>query len=370
MTREVGLYLHIPFCVRKCAYCDFPSFAGREKDMEAYAEKLCQELRSYREQPFVLSSLYIGGGTPSLLPSALMGQILDTVRDCFAFVPGAECSCECNPGTVTAEKLCTLREGGINRLSFGAQVSQQRLLTLLGRIHTWEQVEEAVALARESGFTNYNLDIMLGLPTQTAEDVRETLGKALALRPKHMSCYGLIVEEGTPLEARVSAGTWVLPDEETERAEYETCRQILSAHGFEQYEISNFALPGFACRHNLDCWRRREYIGVGSSACGFLGNKRYQNPRDLSDYLAGAAPEVTEISPEDARFETMMLGLRTMEGVREEDFFRAHGITLREAFGSKLQASLRAELVRWENGRVFLTRKGMDLQNRVLVDLL
>lgn len=366
-----GLYLHIPFCKSKCAYCDFASFAGQESKMAAYAEKVKQEIAEKAARyPVTISTLFIGGGTPSVFPAEEMNGILQTLHAHFPFAPDAECTCEMNPGTVTPAFLRMLKENGINRLSFGAQASQRPLLALLGRIHVWEDVEHAFSLARSEGFVNLNLDIMLGLPTQTEQDVRETLEKALALAPTHLSCYGLIVEEGTKLHRQVENGLWVLPDEETERREYQLCREMLSACGFQQYEISNFALPSFPCRHNLDCWRRKEYIGIGSAACGFMGNMRWQNPPALSDYLQGIPAEETIISPEEAQFESMMLGLRTMEGVREEAFYSMHGVTLQQAFGKKLQKPLQEELIRWEEGRVFLTRKGMDLQNRILVELL
>ncbi len=370
MKKELGLYVHIPFCVRKCAYCDFPSFAGREKDMEAYVNRLIGEMKEKADSGVAIATLYVGGGTPSLLPAALMERVLGALRGTFDFLPDAECSCECNPGTVTEPFLRVLKKGGINRLSFGAQAFQARLLHLLGRIHTWEQVKESVSMARAQGFSNLNLDLMLGLPGQTLADMEETLEAALSLSPTHLSCYGLIVEEGTKMHDQVENGAWTLPDEETERDMYELCRSTLSRRGFLQYEISNFALPGFACRHNLDCWRRREYLGLGSSACGFSGNVRYRNAPALDDYLAGKPPEKTVISPEDARFESVMLGLRMTEGVSEEAFYQMHGVSLWDAYGEKLKSSMSAGLVVRENGYLKLTRRGMDVQNRVLVDLL
>ena len=370
MSREIGLYVHIPFCARKCAYCDFASFAGREKEMAPYVRHLIREMEEKSGLDCRIATLYIGGGTPSFLPPALMEQVLAAARRNFCFLPDAECSCECNPGTVTKEFLSVLRAGGVNRLSFGAQACQPHLLSLLGRIHTWDQVEKSVGLAREAGFGNINLDLMLGLPTQRLEDVRETLSAALALSPTHLSCYGLIVEEGTEMQRRIGKGDWTLPDEDTERAMYECCRETLARSGFVQYEISNFALPGFACRHNVDCWRRKEYLGFGSAACGFWDNIRYRNPPDLSDYLQGVPPEETVLTPEDARFESVMLGLRMMEGVSEAEFFRMHGVTLEEAFGEKLAKPLTQGLVIRENGFLRLTRRGMDLQNQVLVELL
>ena len=225
-------------------------------------------------------------------------------------------------------------------------------------------------MARQAGFDNINLDLMLGLPTQTLSDVGETLEKALALEPTHLSCYGLIVEEGTKMHRMVESGEWLLPDEDTERDMYELCRETLAQHGFEQYEISNFARPGFACRHNADCWKRKEYIGLGSAACGFLGNVRYQNPPDLTDYLNGKAAEETVISPEEARFESMMLGLRMTEGVSDAAFKEMHGTSINDVFGKQLKKPIRLGLVEWQNGFLRLTRKGMDVQNSVLVELL
>lgn len=370
MTRDVGLYLHIPFCARKCAYCDFVSYPGKEDAMPAYVDALIAEMDRRASADYRVATAYIGGGTPSLLPPELMDRLLCAVKERFIFLPDAEWSCECNPGTVTAEFLEVLRRHGVNRLSLGVQARQGRLLRLLGRIHTWEQAAESVHLAREAGFDNLNLDLMLGLPTQTVSDVKETLTAALALKPTHLSCYGLIVEEGTPLHAHVQAGEWFLPSDEEERNMYDACRSILAENGFRQYEISNFALPGFACRHNVDCWKRKEYLGIGCAACGFLGNVRYRNAPTLSGYLSGENAEETVISRLDARFESVMLGLRMTEGLREEDFIRMHGVTLRQAFGSKMDGPIAQGLLTYENGILRLTRRGMDLQNRVLVEFL
>ena len=194
MKKEIGLYAHIPFCARKCAYCDFASFAGREQDESAYVDAMLREAEKRSRVDARVVTFYIGGGTPSLLPPALMDRLLKGIKSCFDFLPDAECSCECNPGTVTEAFLDTLRENGINRLSFGAQAAQPRLLSPLGRIHTWDQVQESVKMARDAGFDNINLDLMLGLPTQTIYDVQETLSEALSLSPTHLSCYGLIVD--------------------------------------------------------------------------------------------------------------------------------------------------------------------------------
>jgi len=370
MKKEIGLYVHIPFCARKCAYCDFASYAGREKDFSRYVDRLIAEVRAQARPENHIATCYIGGGTPSLLPPDLMDRLLSALTNAFHFLPNAEWSCECNPGTVTKEFLSVLRAHGVNRLSFGAQAAQARLLSMLGRIHTWNQVRESVRLARACGFENINLDLMLGLPGQTLCDVDETLREALALAPTHLSCYGLIVEEGTRMQQMVDSGAWALPDEEEERAMYERCRETLFAHGFTQYEISNFSLPGFACRHNTDCWRRKEYLGLGCAAAGFMNGVRSQNPSDLDAYLRGDPPEEIPITPADARFESVMLGLRMTEGVNERDFLLMHGVSLRDAYGEKLKKPLAEGLVVWENGFLRLTRRGMDVQNRVLVELM
>jgi len=258
----------------------------------------------------------------------------------------------------------------MNRLSLGAQASQTELLTILGRIHTWQQVEDAVKMAQDNGFSNLNLDLMLGLPGQSVTQVRQTLEQALALSPTHLSCYGLIVEEGTRMQQMLEKGHWQLPDEGTERQMYELCREMLQQHGMMQYEISNFALPGYTCRHNVDCWKRKEYLGLGSAACSFLNEKRITNPASIDDYLSGLSPEILSISPEEARFESIMLGLRMMEGVSNIVFQETHGMSIQEAFGDKMKKPLEMGLLCWDGDHLRLTRRGMDLQNMVLVEFL
>jgi len=272
--------------------------------------------------------------------------------------------------TPTAPFARALRQAGVNRLSLGAQATQARLLRLLGRIHTWGEVVASLESAREAGFENINLDLMFGLPSQTIADWRETLSAAIALRPTHLSCYGLIVEEGTPICRDFAAGRLTLPEEELEREMYELTRQTLAEHGFEQYEISNFARQGYACRHNLGCWTRVPYLGFGCAAHSFFDECRTTNPSQLDAYLAEEEPQTEQISQEEARFESMMLGLRMTAGVRDEDFARMHGMSLREAFGEKLDQPIAAGLLEWHEGSLRLTRLGMDLQNSVLVDLM
>jgi len=372
VTGELGLYLHIPFCRSKCVYCDFPSYPGMLDYEDTVIDRMIGELeeRSARLGRPPVSTVYIGGGTPSILRPALFLRLLKAADRCFPFLPGAEVSVEANPGTLEAAFIDAALEGGVNRVSLGVQSANERLLRLLGRIHRFRDAERAVLMLRAAGIHNVNLDMMLGLPGQTTDDVRDTLKKLLSLSPVHMSCYGLIPEEGTPLYEHLRDGTWTLPDEDTERDMYELCRSTLASNGFGQYEISNFALPGMRCRHNLNCWNRCEYVGVGVSAAGFIGRTRYKNPSTIPGYLKGEAPEITVLTPEDERFESVMLGLRLTDGLSDADFTARHGMTLRDAFGDRLDGPIGSGLLTFDNGQLKLTRRGMDLQNTVLVQLL
>jgi oxygen-independent coproporphyrinogen-3 oxidase len=368
----IGLYVHVPFCASKCAYCDFASYAGREADMPRYVDAVIREItrRGAETGHPQADTIFLGGGTPSLLDEFQVTRILAALFAAFPIEEGAEITCECNPGTLTAPFTRAAREAGVNRLSMGAQAAQARLLRLIGRIHGWEQVIASVEIARQAGFDNMNLDLMFGLPSQTVSDLRETLQAALALSPTHVSCYGLIVEEGTPICRDITAGKLALPDEELEREMYELARQTLAEHGFQQYEISNFAREGYACRHNLGCWTRVPYLGFGAAAHSFFEQCRTMNPPELDAYLAGEGPQTEQISKEEARFESMMLGLRMTRGVKDEDFTRMHGMSIRAAFGEKLDKPLGGGLLEWHAGVLRLTRLGMDLQNSVLVDLM
>jgi oxygen-independent coproporphyrinogen-3 oxidase len=368
----IGLYVHVPFCVSKCAYCDFASYAGREADIPRYVDAVIREITRCSAETGhpTADTIFLGGGTPSLLDEGQVTRILGALRKAFPIEEVAEITCECNPGTLTTSFAQALHQAGVNRLSLGAQATQAHLLRLLGRIHDWEEVIASVEIARQAGFDNINLDLMFGLPSQTVSDVRETLEAALALRPTHLSCYGLIVEEGTPICRDVAAGKLALPHEEVERDMYELTRQTLAQEGLHQYEISNFARDGYACRHNVGCWTRMPYLGFGCAAHSFFEQCRRMNPSTLDAYLAGKEPKTERLSKEEARFESMMLGLRMTRGVKNEDFTRMHGMSIREAFGEKLDKPIGDELLQWHNGALRLTRLGMDLQNSVLVDLM
>lgn len=370
--QPIGLYVHLPFCVRKCAYCDFASYAGRQADIPRYTDAVVQEItrRGAETRHPIADTVFLGGGTPSLLEEVQITRIVGALFDAFPIEADAEITCECNPGTLTAPFARALRQAGVNRLSLGAQAAQTRLLRLLGRIHDWQQVIASVQTARQAGFDNINLDLMFGLPLQTVSDLRETLAAAMALSPNHVSCYGLIVEEGTPICRDITAGELAIPDEEVERDMYELARQTFAEHGLQQYEISNFAREGYACRHNIGCWTRVPYLGFGCAAHSFFGQCRTMNPSQLDAYLAGEQPATEQISEEAARFESMMLGLRMTRGVKDDDFTRMHGMSIRDAFGAKLDKPINAGLLEWHEGALRLTRLGMDLQNSVLLDLM
>ena len=368
--REIGLYLHIPFCIKKCVYCDFASVGGGEEFFAPYEARVLEEISRRARQDVTVRTLYVGGGTPSVVPARMIRSILAALREAFPFAPGAECSMEMNPGTVREEMLEAMREGGVNRVSMGMQCAQDRLLRMLGRPHRFSDVAEGVRLLRRNGFDNLNLDLMLGLPSQTEDDVAESLRSALDLGVSHLSCYGLIVEEGTEMARRIRDGEWTLPDEDTERNMYEMCLQETARRGMKQYEISNFAYPGRECRHNVDIWKRGEYIGIGCAAAGFMDGVRSQNPSSLGGYLRGEKPEEEAVGEEDAMFESVMLGLRLTEGITDGEFYSRHGRTLSEVFALRWQKAMDLGLLTYRDGRLRLTRRGMDVQNSVLVYLM
>ncbi len=372
MSKPLGLYVHLPFCQRKCDYCDFPSYAGRLAAREAYTDRVCGEIAAREKEwgRLEADTVYLGGGTPSVMEPAHLQRILRQLGECFRIRADAEISCEVNPGTLKAGFLETLRENGVSRLSVGAQSADAAELRLLGRIHSWEQAEETVRKARKAGFSNISLDLMSALPGQTWDRLKVSLQKALALGITHLSVYSLIIEEGTPLHRRHLEGELTLPDEEAEREMYWNTAELLKEAGFGHYEISSFARPGFRCRHNENCWNHEEYLGFGASAAGLFRNHRWRNPAGLDDYLAGKAPETEEVTPGDARFERLMLGLRLTEGVSLKGFREEFGMEVADACPEALGANLSRGLLEVWEGRLRLTRRGTDLMDRVLLDFL
>lgn len=383
----LSLYIHFPFCRRKCAYCDFCSAPAWADEVAAYCAALQTEMRAmakvYGACP--VDTVYLGGGTPSIVPAEQMRAVLSTLRECFAIVPEAEFTSECNPGTITMAWLDTLLAAGANRLSMGVQAMQPHLLQLLGRIHTYDEALEAFALARRAGFVNLNADAMFGLPTQTARAYLNTLDALAQAGMKHISAYALILEEGTPLLARVLAGELTPPGEDETADMMEQGIDRLEALGYARYEISNFAKPGWESRHNLGYWQQKQYLGLGASAASLLpapanladaAYLRRTNTADVTAYIAAltrgepAPAETAVINRKDAMFEAVMLGLRTVRGVPYAAFARRFGKPIDEVFATAIQTLTRQGLlapVDPAEPRLALTRRGLMLQNTALM---
>ncbi len=370
MKKDLGIYIHIPFCARKCAYCDFLSAPATEEVKVQYVKALKKEIEAFREmgQAYETVTVFFGGGTPSLLTGEQLVEILKEVNRCCPIRSGAEITVECNPGTLTEEKLKAYKRAGVSRLSMGLQSAQNEELKKLGRIHTWEEFLISYEMAREKGFGNINVDLMSALPGQRRKTWADTLEQVLKLSPEHISAYSLIIEEGTPFYERYSPGgplSEELPDEDTERQMYYDTKEILERAGYERYEISNYAKPGYLCRHNLAYWNRTDYKGFGIGAASLLDNIRYQNSRELTAYLRGEFSwESREVLTRKERLEeTMFLGLRKMEGVQLTEELTA---TYEPIFRDLEQKGL---LFR-QSGRVCLTDKGIDISNYALAEFL
>ena len=378
-----GVYFHIPFCVRKCAYCDFVSYAQPER-AEGYAALLEREIALASKRlpvPAAVETVFFGGGTPSLLSGGALSGVLDALRARYPVAPDAEITVECNPGAVDAARLAAYRAAGVNRLSIGLQSADGALLAAIGRIHTYEQFERTMALARDAGFDNINVDVMHGLPGQSAAAYLDTLARVCA-RPdvRHVSAYALILEEGTPLFERVRAGRAALPDEDAVADMQDAGMAYLAAHGFTRYEISNFARAGAVCRHNLNYWNNGEYLGFGAAAHGAQrvdgAWTRRENHPALEAYAgavcAGRLParQVRAIGRDEEMCETVMLALRTVAGLPLRAFSARFGVSLYEAYP---QAVARLRRLGWtrETGEAFaLNARGLDLLNEALLPFL
>ena len=366
------LYIHIPFCVRKCAYCDFLSAPGSEEAKASYTEALLREIEAVKTEKREVSSIFVGGGTPSALSPSLMGDIFEKIHKSFSVAPDAEITIEANPGTLSKEKLFLYRNVGINRLSLGLQSPEAAELKSLGRIHTYEEFLESFSLAREAGFQNINVDLMCALPDQTYEGWIRNLRTVAALHPEHISAYSLIIEEGTPFAQRKLN----LPDEDTEYRMYEDTAGILAEYGYEQYEISNYAKKALACQHNVGYWTRKEYLGLGLGAASLWGNQRFSNTSDFSAYLkeSGSPEKIREnretLSLEDEMSEFMFLGLRMTEGVSKAEFLEGFGTPIESVYGNVLDKYKSVGLLEEKEGRIFLTRAGIHVSNGVMAEFL
>ncbi|MBI3947731.1 MAG: radical SAM family heme chaperone HemW [Armatimonadetes bacterium] len=380
---RVGLYIHVPFCLRKCHYCDFYSLPAGPAPEHAYAfvaaverEMASAAARHAALGPLSAATLFLGGGTPSLLTPAQLGRLLAAARTHFLLAPDAEITIEANPGTLDAEKARAVRDLGVNRVSVGVQSFDDPLLRRLGRAHAAARGIEAIGHLRAAGLENISLDLMFALPGQSLASWRETLRRAIALAPEHVSAYGLTVEPGTPFADWERQGRLSRPDEELEAAMLEEGIAILTAAGYEHYEISNFARPGRQCAHNRTYWRNEPYLGFGPSAASYSGGARSVNVRSLSRYLAaiaaGESPvETVEAATRELEMgETMMVGLRLLEGVTQARFRERFGVPLQEAYADPIRRLTAAGLVTCDEHRLALTRRGLLLASNVMAEFL
>lgn len=383
--KPIELYIHIPFCVKKCDYCDFLSFAADEQTQKSYVAALQKELAFYgaKYKDRRITTIFIGGGTPSWLKEDYMQAIMETVYHYFSVEQDAEITIECNPGTVTEHKFEVYRRIEINRLSIGLQSVHNEELKILGRIHTFEQFLKTYDMARKHGFTNINIDLMSSLPGQTPDIFCDSLHRVLQLKPEHISAYSLIIEKGTPFydlykfdAVRQEAGmqTESLPTEEEEYQTTKMTQHILKEAGYHWYEVSNFAKPGYECRHNIGYWKRVDYLGVGLGASSLIDNVRYSNTRDLYTYLSVPADSLHETAAQITRNEQMeefmFLGLRMRDGFYRDEFTQAFGIPIEAVYGDALNHLQQEELLLKREGRIYLTDKGMDLNNYVVAQFM
>lgn len=428
--KDLELYVHIPFCVKKCAYCDFLSAPAGAEEMRSYADALVREIadRGREYKNYRVCTIFLGGGTPSVLNGEDIARIFRALRENFDISKDAEITMEANPGTVTEEKAAVWRECGVSRLSIGLQSADDQELKMLGRIHTFSEFLNTWNLVRGAGFDNINIDLISAVPGQTAKSWEKTLRTTAELGPEHISAYSLIIEEGTPFYERyakpedgrrggreaaeegvvclcghgsadLSESLPPLPDEDEERAMYQMTASVLKEYGYHRYEISNYAREGYECRHNLGYWERKEYLGLGLGAASLIGKCRFHNTADMGKYLcvygsenekeetfsksisgvtsAGknsdrntAAEETEVLSERDEMEEFMFLGLRKTKGISEEDFLRAFGSSIRDIYGEKLEKLEKQGLIRLSGGNIRLTERGTDISNYVFSEFL
>lgn len=374
-TRNLGLYLHIPFCERKCLYCDFLSAAADNSTKDNYVEALMKEINSYKEMAskYSVKTIFIGGGTPTSLNADSIIRIMEKVKDTFLINYNAEITIEMNPGTIDREKLLAIRHSGINRISMGLQSADNKELKLLGRIHTYETFLENYSLARELGFDNINIDLMSSLPEQSLDKWMKTLEKVTDLNPEHISAYSLILEEGTPFYQKYSS---IPIDEELDRQMYWETENYLKSKGYEHYEISNYAKKAKECRHNNSYWVRENYLGLGLGASSMIENTRFRKEDNLREYIKNAGnhvltdKEVENLSVNQQMEEFMFLGLRLMEGISKAEFERTFQIPMDNIYKKELERSISEELLQEKEGRVYLTNRGIDLSNTVMARFL
>lgn len=392
--KKLEIYVHIPFCAKKCAYCDFLSFPGNMRMRREYTDKLLEEIRiqSSFVREYQVDTIFLGGGTPSVLDVSDITAIMGALKEHYDIAPDAEITIEVNPGTVKMEGLVAYREAGINRVSMGLQSADDKELRYLGRIHTYDEFLKSFQRVRMAGFTNVNVDLISAIPGQTPESWRNTLKKTAMLKPEHISAYSLIVEEGTPFYDRYGGHVEMesyemspeerrrlmalpdLPDEDTEREMYYMTRNCLAEQGYERYEISNYARPGFECRHNVGYWTGTGYLGLGLGASSYLEGCRFHNTSDFQSYVSAhfddeaefcqaLRQDMEQLSVKSKMEEFMFLGLRLTRGVSAEGFITRFGQSIRNVYGGVIDKLEREGLLEHKNGYYHLTERGLDLSN-------
>lgn len=371
MKKDIGMYTHIPFCKSKCYYCDFVSYSNKNDFIKSYIDALIKEIEHINLSKYNIQTIYVGGGTPSILDSKDIIKILENIMT-YA-VPNAEVTIEVNPGTVTKRKLEDYKEAGINRLSIGLQSTDVNMLKQIGRIHNVEEFFETYKVARNIGFENINVDLMLGLPNQTLEMLEKSIQEVVLLNPEHISIYSLILEENTKLYDMVNSGKLKLPDDETERKMYWKTKKILEESGYNHYEISNFSKEKYESRHNSDCWEQKEYIGVGVGAHSYLEGKRYSNTICIEEYINNInneefAKNITiheEQTEESKKKEYMILGLRKIQGISISKYKNKFGENPVFIYKQELDKLVKEGLLEIDGDNIRLTNKGLDLANLV-----
>lgn len=372
--KEVALYIHIPFCKQKCFYCDFPSYATLDHLKDDYVDALCKEIEE-KVMDYKIKSIFIGGGTPSYLETNQIDKLLKTISK-LNLTENMEFTMECNPGALEKEKLETMLSGGVNRISIGLQAVQNSLLKDIGRIHSFKQFEENFNVAREVGFKNINVDLMFGLPNQKVEEWKESLETIAKLSPEHISAYSLIIEEGTAFYNLWERNKLILPSEDEERDMYSITKEMLEGYGYNQYEISNYAKPGYECYHNKVYWKCDDYLGVGSASSSFIDGKRIKNIENVKLYIEkinngeSIVEEIIENSKENNMEEFMFMGLRMNQGISISEFQGRFGIDINSIYKEIIDKNINRNLLVLENDSLRLTEKGIELSNSVMSDFL
>lgn len=375
--KELGIYIHIPFCKQKCYYCDFVSYANKEEKIQEYIKCLQEEIgiesEKYKNEEYEITTIYIGGGTPSFIDASYIERIINTIKQNYKLYENPEITIEVNPGTINEEKIKKYKDIGINRISIGLQTTKDNLLKQIGRIHTYEEFLNCYKIVKKIGIDNINVDLMLGLPNQTLEDLKESLIEVINLKPNHISLYSLILEENTILEKMVSQNMTKLPEEDLEREMYWTTKNILEENGYIHYEISNFSKKGYESKHNLNCWGQKEYLGFGVAAHSYIKNKRYCNINNIEDYIKNIQNgkilnnrTICEIQNKiEEQKEYMLLGLRKIQGIDIQEFKNKFIDNPIYIFHKELEKLIKEELVEIDLNQIKLTSKGLDFANLV-----